>query len=57
MAADRPMIVLVISPLNSLMQDQVISLCERGISACYISIDASTVTTCAEVEETEYEYV
>ncbi|XP_052216311.1 uncharacterized protein LOC127834484 isoform X2 [Dreissena polymorpha] len=55
MAADRPMIVLVISPLNSLMQDQVISLCERGISACYISIDASTVTTCAEVEETKSE--
>jgi superfamily II DNA helicase RecQ len=29
-------IVLVISPLNALMQDQVIKLNERGISACMI---------------------
>ncbi|XP_046343725.2 ATP-dependent DNA helicase RecQ-like [Haliotis rufescens] len=36
---DRPApgIVIVVSPLNSLMQDQVISLCEKGVKACFLN--------------------
>ncbi|XP_048245704.1 ATP-dependent DNA helicase RecQ-like [Haliotis rufescens] len=36
---DRPVpgIVIVVSPLNSLMQDQVISLCEKGVKACFLN--------------------
>lgn len=41
----KPMVALVVSPLNSLMEDQVGTLCEKGISACYINIDASKVHT------------
>ncbi|XP_060084050.1 bifunctional 3'-5' exonuclease/ATP-dependent helicase WRN-like [Ylistrum balloti] len=35
--SSTPCIVLVICPLNSIMEDQVMGLRERGISACYIS--------------------
>lgn len=35
---DKPMIVLVVCPLNSIMQDQVLSLRKAGINACTISI-------------------
>ena len=37
----RPMIVLVICPLSSIMQDQVESLRERGIKACFLNIEGS----------------
>ena len=35
---EKPMCVLVVSPLNSLMTDQVMSLRKSGISACYLNI-------------------
>ncbi|OWF53874.1 Werner syndrome ATP-dependent helicase [Mizuhopecten yessoensis] len=35
-----PMIVIIVTPLNSIMIDQVQSLCKRGIPACFI--DASS---------------
>ncbi|KAH3719537.1 hypothetical protein DPMN_062374 [Dreissena polymorpha] len=53
LAADRPMIVLVVSPLNALMQDKVISLCEKDVAACFSSIDAASVTSCEDVLENE----
>ena len=34
---DEPMIVLVVTPLNSIMEDQVASLGSRGFMACYLS--------------------
>lgn len=46
--SDDPMAcVLVISPLNAIMKDQVRKLCENGISACFLDItgrDGSTYT-------------
>ncbi|XP_046546635.1 ATP-dependent DNA helicase RecQ-like [Haliotis rubra] len=32
-----PGMVIVVCPLNSLMQDQVMSLCDRGIKACFLN--------------------
>lgn len=35
---DKPMIALVVCPLNSIMQDQVLPLRKAGINACTINI-------------------
>ena len=35
---DKHMCVLVVSPLNSLMIDQVMSLRKRGVKACYLNV-------------------
>ena len=35
---EKPMTVIVVSPLNSIMEDQVMSLRKRGISACCLNI-------------------
>jgi superfamily II DNA helicase RecQ len=35
----HPLITVVVSPLTSLMQDQVMSLCERGIRACFLNCE------------------
>ncbi|XP_053376978.1 uncharacterized protein LOC123531137 [Mercenaria mercenaria] len=43
--ADKPLVVIIISPLNSLMQDQVTSLCEKGIPACFLNTSATKVTS------------
>ena len=42
---DRPMIVIVVAPLNSIMQDQVQGLSARGIPACYIDIAGTRYST------------
>lgn len=34
-----PLITLVVSPLTSLMQDQVMTLCEKGIKACFLNCE------------------
>ncbi|OWF50907.1 ATP-dependent DNA helicase Q-like 3 [Mizuhopecten yessoensis] len=44
-----PYIVLIICPLNSIMEDQVMGLREKGISACYMS-GASSKTFMTEGE-------
>ena len=41
----KPMIALVVSPFNFIMEYQVGTLCGKGISACYTNIDASKVHT------------
>ncbi|XP_067657755.1 uncharacterized protein [Haliotis asinina] len=33
----NPGMVIAVCPLNSLMQDQVLSLCDRGIKACFLN--------------------
>lgn len=43
LSAVRPLVTLVVCPLNSIMQDQVASLCEKGIKAAFVNIDASKV--------------
>ena len=34
----HPMTVLVISPLNSLMRDQVMNLSQSGVRSCYMNV-------------------
>jgi superfamily II DNA helicase RecQ len=38
---NTPGIVVVVCPLNALMQDQVMSLCGKGINACYLSVEGT----------------
>ena len=38
MDRDQPMVVIVASPLNSLMQDQIVGLRKNGIKACSVNI-------------------
>ncbi|OWF38947.1 ATP-dependent DNA helicase Q-like 3 [Mizuhopecten yessoensis] len=40
-----PMIVIIATPLNSIMHDQVQSLAKRGVSACYLDITGSSGNT------------
>ena len=53
-------IVLVITPLNSIMMDQCTSLIKRGIPACYLNFKCTHATTTATnastVDEEEDEY-
>ena len=37
--AQTPLIVIIVCPLNSLMQDQVMTLSSKGVSACYLSVE------------------
>jgi ATP-dependent helicase YprA (DUF1998 family) len=41
----QPMICIIVTPLNSIMQDQVMTLRKRGIPACYFNIQGSSVKT------------
>ncbi|WAR25612.1 RECQ1-like protein [Mya arenaria] len=41
----EPMIVVIVTPLNSIMEDQVSSLKSKVISACFLSYDGSVVST------------
>lgn len=41
----QPMISLIVTPLNSIMQDQVRSLSKLGINACYLNIEGTGVKT------------
>uniref|UniRef100_A0A8W8KTZ8 DEAD/DEAH-box helicase domain-containing protein n=1 Tax=Magallana gigas TaxID=29159 RepID=A0A8W8KTZ8_MAGGI len=41
----QPMISLIVTPLNSIMQDQVRSLTKLGINACYLNIEGTGVKT------------
>ncbi|XP_033761766.1 ATP-dependent DNA helicase Q-like 3 [Pecten maximus] len=38
---ETPMVALVISPLTSLMEDQVMEVREKGVSACFLNIHGS----------------
>lgn len=40
-----PLITLVVSPLTSLMQDQVMTLCEKGIKACFLNCEGTHGST------------
>ncbi|XP_052071379.1 uncharacterized protein LOC127709745 [Mytilus californianus] len=51
----QPMTVLVASPLNSLMQDQVLSLRKKGIKACSLNISGTKGITFEEDDDTENE--
>ncbi|WAR18289.1 BLM-like protein [Mya arenaria] len=41
----EPMIVVIVTPLNSIMEDQVSSLKSKVISACFLSYDGRVVST------------
>ncbi|XP_062593630.1 bifunctional 3'-5' exonuclease/ATP-dependent helicase WRN-like [Saccostrea cucullata] len=41
----QPMITIIVTPLNSIMQDQVQSLTKRGIPACFLNIEGTGVKT------------
>ncbi|WAR08483.1 RECQ1-like protein [Mya arenaria] len=41
----EPMIVVIVTPLNSIMEDQVSSLKSKVISACFLSYDGCVVST------------
>lgn len=44
-SCDLP-IVIVVAPLNAIMQDQVIALRKKGIDACFLDVEGSEVSTC-----------
>ena len=39
---ETPMIVLVVSPLTALMEDQVMELRQRGVSTCFLNIHGTS---------------
>ncbi|XP_033726941.1 uncharacterized protein LOC117316460 isoform X2 [Pecten maximus] len=58
----KPMSVIVVSPLNSLIQDQVITMRKKGFTACSLNFTGTHGSTyadadCENDEEQDHEYV
>ena len=44
-SSSEPLTVIIVTALNSIMQDQVQSLCDNGIAACYLDMCGTRCNT------------
>jgi superfamily II DNA helicase RecQ len=49
-------IILIITPLNSIMMDQCAQLCKRGVQACYLNFASSGGATYFTNDSMEDDY-